>query len=214
MCTLADRISLRRAAAPGEMGAKSRCRWRAASAVIAMSPPEAPMASTRRPRNGPPAWKIFRVSHSVASDSQRAMPAWAQKASKAASAPASAPVCVRTVRLAASVRPVLTRAMGLPAARARAAACARRALSCTPSRYSPIALTRWSAHMNSIRSSAARRVWLPTVSTQPIGSERSLNSRLSAIVPLWQMSATPRSRRRPTSWSGHRATPSKKFTKP
>ena len=172
------------------------------------------MVSTRRPGSGPPAWKIFSVSHKVASDSQRAMPACRHKASNAASAPASAPVWVCTVRLAAAVRPALMSAMGLPAARACATACAKRAASLTPSRYSPKALTRSSAHNSSMRSSAARRVWLPTVSAQPTGSERSLYSRSSAMVPLWQMSATPRSRRRPTTWSGHSAAASKKLTKP
>ena len=73
---------------------------------------------------------------------------------------------------------------------------------------------RGSSLSTSIRSAAARRVWLPTVSRYPIGSERSLNINVSAMVPLWEISATPRSGDAPTTWSGHSATRSKKLTMP
>src|SRR6516162_6377743 len=122
MCTRSVRICCRVAAAAGGTGGNSSPRCRAASAAMPVSPPEAPIARMRRPASGPPQWKIFSVSHSVASDSQRATPAWAQKASKAASAPASEPVCERAASVEAAVRPVLIKAIGLPAARARATA--------------------------------------------------------------------------------------------
>ncbi|MBS0388206.1 MAG: cell division protein FtsZ [Proteobacteria bacterium] len=98
--------------------------------------------------------------------------------------------------------------------RARAAAWENRPISWMPSTYRPKALTRSSVHSSSIRSSTARRVWLPTVNRYPIGSERPLKVSVRPIVPLWQISATPRSGGSPTTWSGSSAQRSKKLTMP
>jgi len=129
-----SRDMLVRAAAPAGMGANSRPRWRAASAVIAMSPPEAPMTSTRLPGSGPPQCRTFSVSHSVSSESQRATPACRQKASKAASAPASAPVCAMAAARPPSDAPSLRAITGLPAARAALQASRNTLVLRTPSR--------------------------------------------------------------------------------
>ena len=110
--------SLSAAALSSGMGANSRSSERDTSAVIAMSPPEAPMTSTLRPPRAPPVWNTLSVSQSVARVSQRAIPACRQKASNTESAPASAPVWLCAVRAAAAVRPDFTTAIGLPARRA------------------------------------------------------------------------------------------------
>jgi hypothetical protein len=164
-----------------------------------MSPPEAPMIRTLRPARAPPEWNSFKVSQSVPSVSQRAMPACRQKASNTPSAPASAPVWLCAVRAAAAVRPDLITAIGLPARRALSAARAKRSVSLTPSRYRPKAVTRGSSLRISMRSSTARRVWLPTENRYPIGTDRSLKLKVRAIVPLWQIMATPRSTGAPTT---------------
>ena len=52
-------------AARGRNGANSRSRLRATSAVIAMSPPDAPITRILRPGRAPPVWNTLRVSQSV-----------------------------------------------------------------------------------------------------------------------------------------------------
>ena len=66
---------------PGSKPGNCSSRLRATSAVMAMSPPENPITSTRRPGSGPPACSSLSVSHSAPSVSQRAMPAWRQNTS-------------------------------------------------------------------------------------------------------------------------------------
>src|SRR6266702_2284936 len=81
MVTLSVNNSRNCASDAGGKDGKVRPRSRDASAVIARSPPDAPITNTRRPRRGPPEWNTLRVSHNVDSESQRAIPVCLQNES-------------------------------------------------------------------------------------------------------------------------------------
>ena len=168
MCTrVGEDLAQALRAAPAGIGANCSPRSRATSAVIAMSPPEAPITSTRAAAQrtaGVEDLERF-AQRARATRSARCPPARRRHRTRA-SAPASAPVWVRTVRVgrlgAAGLDQRDRLAGGARHGRGRARSAAT---SWMPSTYSPKAVTRSSSHSSSIRSSTARRVWLPTVST-------------------------------------------------